>query len=407
MWRVFFFFLPLRFEMVVQSSQVLQLHFFPHSCSFQRFTGNCRTPQEEKTKQNVTPWSFRLTIELSENSWALPARNKERAGHQQPAPAGCHLKSEIKRRFSCTVGTDEINEAESVWVSFPFETQISVAASLISPQCLRGKGSAARWFSWLMESRGCQKEHLDSRHIICNIIIHGIHSTPHCPGQTLAFLLNFFVIFILKLVPSAGVRFKWFAFLGPSIQDFIVQLLHLFAFCVFLKQGKNRSKPGTDNVVDEGLKTLEFNKEKEKIKDFSGRQCDAVKEAWKGIKGKWNCSAAACAGIQGVSSWLRRRSVSELIVPFSAQPDSCVLQIESKIQFLDHLLAENNMGKKKTGTLTTIPWAYFQYCAAPQRFLHLWVCCEHCNNLNHPENQQWFFFKTWLCLLKMSLSFKK
>lgn len=61
----------------------------------------------------------------------------------------------------------------------------------------------------------------------------------------------------------------WFAFLGSSIQDYlIIQLLHLFAFCVFLKTGKKktRSKPGTDNVVDEGLKTLEFNKEKERLK---------------------------------------------------------------------------------------------------------------------------------------------
>lgn len=57
---------------------------------------HCRTLQEEKTKQTVKPWSFRLTIELSENNWALPARNKEWAGHsvgrhQQPA----HLPAAI------------------------------------------------------------------------------------------------------------------------------------------------------------------------------------------------------------------------------------------------------------------------------------------------------------------------
>lgn len=175
----------------------------PSQSQLSKVQPHCRTLQEEKTKENVTPWSFRLTMELSENNWALPARNKEWAGRpagrrQQPAPAGCHLKSEIKRRFSCAVETDEINEAESVWVSFPFETQISVAAPLISPQCLEGKGNAARWFSSLLESRGCQKEHLDSRHIMCNIIIHDIHSTPHCPGQTLAFLLKIFYSFFFS-----------------------------------------------------------------------------------------------------------------------------------------------------------------------------------------------------------------
>lgn len=47
---VFFFFSPLRFEMVVQSSQVLQLLFFPHSGSFQGF--NCTAGRCKRRKQN-------------------------------------------------------------------------------------------------------------------------------------------------------------------------------------------------------------------------------------------------------------------------------------------------------------------------------------------------------------------
>lgn len=115
----FFFFSPLRFEVVVRSSQVLRLQFFPHSRSFQRFNrtaGRRKRRGENKRKCDA--------LELQTDDGVIgeqlsTSRSEQRVGRsagprQQPAPAGCHLKSEIKRRFGWTVEADEINEAESV-----------------------------------------------------------------------------------------------------------------------------------------------------------------------------------------------------------------------------------------------------------------------------------------------------
>lgn len=173
-------FFPLMFEMVVQSSHVPELQLFPSQWRLSKVQLHCRRLQEEETKHDVGPWGFDGVIDEQLSTSCLEQRAVGRS-------VGLPFKvGDQKHGFSCTVVSDEMNEAESVGVSFPFETQISAAAALISPQCLEGKGNAGRWSSWLMESSGCQKEHLDSRQITCNII----HPTPCFPGQTLAVLLN-------------------------------------------------------------------------------------------------------------------------------------------------------------------------------------------------------------------------